>query len=1231
KNLLVSEGRVVIGTKDDPTDAPNVFMNNTMGVGCRSTIEKDERKETAGELVINNGVLTAPDYCYLGFYNGTPWTDPNGELRPKITVNGGVFNAKAIRMGHDGNGNMMTASPTLEVNGGEVNLASVLEIAWNTYSQDTAFTPVDTVVVTGGVVRVKTDLNMGNQWHCPEGVLIVGGEGTLIVSNQVNVGKVKDARLQKVFLEEGGVLQTGKTLQHTSEAPSELYFRGGVWQPGLNRANNYQLNFGSHNHAYVGKGGLRIDFAAEWEKGANDASYMEFQQKLERDPELAAGEEDGGCLFSGHTTAILRNGSSNSTFAGPVVSTNGFIFGVDNRSDWFETRTFIVHEDGGLRASGDGMLFKDLTLGTAGGTKAITLDYCNNANFKALVAKESLKVLSPVTVSFHRPGGSSNTYTMREGTIDVLYYNAADDANVPLEMFVANDRFPAYTMTYAKSDVTSEVSTKYVGMKRVTVTIALDPTAASDVWTNVTTGGAWENASNWNGDTTPDAAGALVRFEPATAAAIPVTVAETHTAGRVTLQATDGQKGYKLSGAPLNLNHEDMFSAPEIAVASGTHELANGLVTDDTYARSNETTANGGRTGAIALNVQTGAKLTVTGPITTDPKREVFVNNPKGQNGGLTILNGELHTKEVRVESGTAEIADLAKLNGATLRIGPATVNLTGEDAETESAIIADPSNNKKTAVLRLQNKLTLNGTITAGANGSFMKTGPGELVLNSLGFNQFGGAISGDNWNGDTAWPANGDSLVQGNSPFCLDEGTVTFGRPGQHVNFGPTSDVFIGSQRRGWDYATDKVTLNMMGGTAWASVMGIGHGMRRGATGDDLAYVEFNQYDGSFTNQNNVYIGYDLTKYDSHIRATMNLFGGEYRVGHYIRVGQTYNKSGANEPLSTLNVATGAKLTFDYASNTDQHGNLYVPYAEGLDQLKSHQNRACDAIFSVGGTVENAYLVLVGQNGGRGEVHLEDGGLLDCENIVHRTYADTQGTYYYHAFNVADGTSYVYFNGGVFAPRSKMDATKDTKGGVQYNATLGNLTEAVVQTGGAKISTANCAAERYTIAQELKHDATLGTTKDGGLEKLGVGTLALATPSTFTGDTVVRAGTLLVTKEAPAGAILPNSAVEVCEGATLAFEAGAKAELQNLKIGETAGTVSGLVVGSGMNVFLPAGVAKGSKLPLTVEGCVNPSRLGSVNIFVDGAQDTRLGLELKADGLYVAGSKRVTVLIVR
>ena len=41
---------------------------------------------------------------------------------------------------------------------------------------------------------------------------------------------------------------------------------------------------------------------------------------------------------------------------------------------------------------------------------------------------------------------------MREGTIDILYYRPEDDANVPLDQFVANPKFPDYTFAYAKSD-----------------------------------------------------------------------------------------------------------------------------------------------------------------------------------------------------------------------------------------------------------------------------------------------------------------------------------------------------------------------------------------------------------------------------------------------------------------------------------------------------------------------------------------------------------------------------------------------------------------------------------------------------------------------------------------------------------------------------------------------------------------------------------------------------------
>ena len=69
--------------------------------------------------------------------------------------------------------------------------------------------------------------------------------------------------------------------------------------------------------------------------------------------------------------------------------------------------------------------------------------------------------------------------------------------------------------------------------------------------------------------------------------------------------------------------------------------------------------------------------------------------------------------------------------------------------------------------------------------------------------------------------------------------------------------------------------------------------------------------------------------------------------------------------------------------------------------------------------------------------------------------------------------------------------------------------LDAANVQAGGARIDT-----DVYddTITQPLLHDAALGDTRDGGLTKLGTGTLTLISASTYTGNTTVADGMLKV-----------------------------------------------------------------------------------------------------------------------
>jgi len=74
-----------------------------------------------------------------------------------------------------------------------------------------------------------------------------------------------------------------------------------------------------------------------------------------------------------------------------------------------------------------------------------------------------------------------------------------------------------------------------------------------------------------------------------------------------------------------------------------------------------------------------------------------------------------------------------------------------------------------------------------------------------------------------------------------------------------------------------------------------------------------------------------------------------------------------------------------------------------------------------------------------------------------------------------------------------------------------VSGLTTANVQAGGAIIDTNGNNA--VTLDQSLVHDASLGSTIDGGLTKIGSGTLALTASNSYTGKTFVSAGTLAVT----------------------------------------------------------------------------------------------------------------------
>jgi autotransporter-associated beta strand protein len=153
-----------------------------------------------------------------------------------------------------------------------------------------------------------------------------------------------------------------------------------------------------------------------------------------------------------------------------------------------------------------------------------------------------------------------------------------------------------------------------------------------------------------------------------------------------------------------------------------------------------------------------------------------------------------------------------------------------------------------------------------------------------------------------------------------------------------------------------------------------------------------------------------------------------------------------------------------------------------------------------SMGGGKEGSYITITLQDNGSLSFGADT---LDVQDINNSAAVSTLqldgGTLTAGGFTKTE-TSYpnvIAFNGGVLA------AGADNSAFLPAFSASTNL----VQAGGAVIDDGGFAV---TIAAPLIHDPALGASPDGGLTKLGAGTLTLDDANTYNGPTVVDAGTL-------------------------------------------------------------------------------------------------------------------------
>ncbi|MFO0788450.1 MAG: family 43 glycosylhydrolase [Pirellulales bacterium] len=221
-------------------------------------------------------------------------------------------------------------------------------------------------------------------------------------------------------------------------------------------------------------------------------------------------------------------------------------------------------------------------------------------------------------------------------------------------------------------------------------------------------------------------------------------------------------------------------------------------------------------------------------------------------------------------------------------------------------------------------------------------------------------------------------------------------------------------------------------------------------GGRGSSLATGTYNLSGGAVSANTNVQIGGRGT-------GTLTQTGGTFNANSYVAIGRYTGATG------TWNISGG---TLNQSSSTR---NLIV-------------GESGSGTLTIGGSaqVTATGAVRLGQNlGGAGVVNL-NGGRLTAPSIVR-----------------GNGTATLNLDGGTL--RAAASSTTFFQG----------LNSANMRAGGVDIDTQSF---DITIAQPLLHDSALGTTLDGGLYKLGVGTLTLTGNNTFTGPTTVSLGKLLV-----------------------------------------------------------------------------------------------------------------------
>lgn len=315
----VDDGTVVVGTKDDPNDAPTITADMFV-VG-----RKHPTNGSVARFIMNNGTVNALGYTsYLHYYPGNT-TDAIAAI-DEFTVNGGEMNLNAFTMGYNGS-SYYKRGYVFTQNGGVVNVNGLFRAR---YARTQTYPYNRHLHFNGGTFNVGGDFDAGFvQGTCntttpsvplPLKVWIDGGEvnvgGNYILSTNAPsfAGSVYTNRVYSRLYLNSGVLKAKNIVAYALNGEMgtmSVSFNGGTYAP----------------TAAGTLGGLRENTLVVSTNGAvittanvpTDGVYA-IADPLVHDGTLAG--TDGGLVKEGAGTLAL---AARNTYDGPTVVKAGLL------------------------------------------------------------------------------------------------------------------------------------------------------------------------------------------------------------------------------------------------------------------------------------------------------------------------------------------------------------------------------------------------------------------------------------------------------------------------------------------------------------------------------------------------------------------------------------------------------------------------------------------------------------------------------------------------------------------------------------------------------------------------------------------------------------------------------------------------------------------------------------------------------------------------------------------